>query len=294
MLQCRHPFNHKIWLMNTLHLYLIAIMQGITELFPISSLGHTVLVPAILNWPLDRDAAWFLPFLVVLHLGTALALLLYFWRDWAEILGGAIRSRGSLQDPAGRLLWLLIVASIPAGLLGLVLEHPLKRLFGGFTIVAIFLAINGLMLIWGDRFKSRRAQHHLEHMGFKRALAIGFAQSLALIPGMSRSGATVIAGLANGLDYEASARFSFLLATPIIGAAGVLEVPKLLHHSAAAGAAAAPMSAILLAGLLAGVFAWSSTWFLMRYFKGHEVTALRPFGIYCLLAGLGALAIKFL
>jgi undecaprenyl-diphosphatase len=278
-------------IMATLHLYFIAIMQGMTELFPISSLGHIVLVPAVLNWPVDRDASWFLPFIVVLHLGTAAALLLYFWRDWAQILGGTLRARGSLKDPSTHLLLLLIVASIPAGILGLVFEHALRQLFGGFVIVALFLMLNGVMLIWGDRLKSRLAQHSIERMTFKRGLIIGFAQALALIPGMSRSGATLVAGLSVGLDYQAAARFSFLLATPIIGLAGMLEVPQLLHP--AAGTVSVPLGTILLAGILSGIFAYFSTWFLMRYFKGHESTALRPFGIYCVIAGLGALVIHF-
>ncbi|MDA8383573.1 MAG: undecaprenyl-diphosphate phosphatase [Betaproteobacteria bacterium] len=278
--------------MNTLHLYLLAIMQGVTELFPVSSLGHSVLVPALLQWPINRDAFWFLPFVVVLHLGTASAMLLYFWRDWARIIGATVRSRGSLADPQARLLWLLVAGSIPAGLLGLMFEHALKRLFGGFMIVAVFLILNGVMLIWGDRLKKRAAQHGLERLSFRRALAIGLAQSMALIPGMSRSGATVVAGLSVGLDYEAAARFSFLLATPIIGAAGILEVPKLLFHHAAAGHAA-PLGTILAAGGLAGVFAFLSTWFLMHYFKDHEVAALRPFGLYCVLAGVGATVLHF-
>lgn len=272
--------------MNTLHLLLLAILQGVSELFPISSLGHSVLVPALLKWPIDRDAAWFLPFIVVLHLGTATALLIYFWRDWVRLLGGVWRARGGTRVPEARLFWLLVVATIPAGLLGLLFEHKLRHLFGGFTIVAVFLALNGVLLIWGDRLKHRQARHTLEELSWGKALGVGFAQSLALIPGMSRSGASLVAGLAVGLDYDAAARLSFLLATPIIAAAGVLEVPKLLHASAGA-----PLGVILLGGVLAGVFAYLSTWFLMRWFSGHEVKALRPFGVYCLLLGLGALAV---
>ncbi len=276
--------------MNTLQLYLIAVMQGVTELFPVSSLGHSVLVPALLRWPLDRDAPWFLPFIVVLHLGTAAALVLYFWRDWAEIFAAALRSRGSLKDPGTRLLLLLAVGSIPAGLLGLILEHAVRRLFAGFVVAAVFLALNGVMLIWGDRLRRREAKHNLESIGFGHALLIGLAQACALIPGMSRSGATLVAGLAVGLDYDAAAKFSFLLATPIISAAGMLEVPKLLHF-AAGHASATPLTPILIAGLLAGVFAFLSTWFLMHYFKGRDFAALRPFGIYCVLSGLLALAV---
>lgn len=274
--------------MSTIHLYLIAAMQGITELFPISSLGHSVLVPALLHWSLNRDAPWFLPFIVVLHLGTAGALLLYFWRDWAQLLGASFRSRLNLRDPSARILAFLAVGTVPAGLLGLLLERVVRSLFAGFAVAAVFLMLNGVMLIWGDRLRRRAARHELHAMGFKHALWIGVAQAFALIPGMSRSGVTLVAGLASGLDYDAAARFSFLLATPIIGAAGMLEVPKLVHYAAAH--AGTPFTPILLAGLLAAVFAFFSTWFLMRYFKGREMAALRPFGIYSLVAGGLALA----
>lgn len=272
--------------MNTMHLLLLAILQGISELFPISSLGHSVLIPALFHWPIDRNAAWFLPFIVVLHLGTATALLLYFWRDWARILRGLWQARGGTGNPDARLFWLIVVATIPAGLLGLALEHRIRALFGGFSLVAFFLVINGVMLILGDRLKYRQAQHTLEDLGWGKAVGIGFAQALALIPGMSRSGATLVAGLASGLGYDAAARLSFLMATPIITAAGVLEIPKLLRH-----ASGAPMGTILAGGVLAGIFAYLSTWFLMHYFSGHDTKALRPFGVYCLILGLGALAI---
>ncbi len=272
--------------MDSLHLLLLAILQGISELFPISSLGHSVLVPALLHWPLDRTASWFLPFIVVLHLGTATALLLYFWRDWVRLLGGLWRARGGAGNSDARLFWVIVVATIPAGLLGLALEHRLRALFGGFTIVALFLALNGVMLILGDRLKHRQAQHTLDTLSWGKAVGIGFAQALALIPGMSRSGATLVAGLAGGLGYDAAARLSFLMATPIIAAAGVLEIPKLLHHTSGA-----PMGTILTGGILAGIFAYLSTWILMRYFSDQAVKALRPFGVYCLVLGLGALVI---
>jgi len=272
--------------MHTLYLLLMAAMQGISELFPISSLGHSVLVPALLHWPIDRESSWFLPFIVVLHLGTATALLIYFRHDWLRLFGGLWRARGGTDNPEARLFWLLVVGTVPAGILGLLLEHRVRQLFGGFGIVAVFLALNGLLLIWGDRLKHRQARHRLEELSWAKALGIGCAQALALIPGISRSGASLVAGLASGLEYDAAARLSFLLATPIIAAAGVLEVPKLLHH-----ADHAPLDAILASGVLAGVFAYLSTWFLMRYFRNHEVKALRPFGIYCLVLGLGALVL---
>lgn len=270
---------------STVYLYALAVLQGISELFPISSLGHSILVPALLHWPVERDAEWFLPFVVVLHLGTAAALLLYFRRDWVQLIGGWLRARGGASNDQARLLWLIVAGTIPAGLLGLLLAHRIQSLFGGFAFAAVALIANGGLLIWGDAWKSRSATHDLGRLGLGRALAIGVAQALALIPGFSRSGATLLAGLGLGLDYEAAARFSFLLATPIIGAAGVLEVPKLLH----AGVPHGMLAAVAGAGLLAGACAWGSTWFLMRWFHGHEVKALRPFGIYCI--GFGVLAL---
>lgn len=272
------------------HLVLLAIIQGITELFPISSLGHSVLIPAVLGWPLNRDALWFLPFIVVLHIGTATALLLYFWREWWGILRSLIRCRLRPSEPPARLFWLLVVGTIPAGLIGLALHHRLRLLFGTFTIVAIALGANGIMLIIGDKFKNRLARTECEKMSWWRGFMIGIAQSLALIPGISRSGVTLVTGLGAGLDYSASARFSFLLATPIIGAAGVLEIPKLLHHPLPNGL----LPLIILCGIIAGVFAWVSTWFLMRYFRRQEITALRPFGVYCLLAAGAALGWHFI
>ncbi|MGK9451199.1 undecaprenyl-diphosphate phosphatase [Acidithiobacillus caldus] len=267
------------------YLLILAALQGVTELFPISSLGHSILVPALFRWPIDRDADWFLPFIVVLHLGTVAALLTFFWRDWVRLIGGFLRARGRPSNPESRLLWLLVLASIPAGLLGLALAHKIKALFGGFSFAAVALMLNGMMLIWGDRLRSRNPSHNLDTLSWRRALIIGFAQALALIPGFSRSGATLVAGIGTGLDYENSARFSFLLATPIIAAAGLLEVPKLFHAQLPGGF----LQLIFAAGILSGLFAWLSVWFLMRYFHSHEIKALRPFGFYCL--GFGALAL---
>ncbi len=277
--------------MLALHLLLLAILQGITELFPISSLGHSILVPAVFQWPIDREAAWFLPYIVLLHLGTAAALFVYFWRDWFALLGGAWRARGNLNNPHARLFWLLVVGTVPAGILGLLLEHKIRALFGGFLVAAVFLLINGVILLIGDALKNCVARHEVTDMGWWRATGIGCAQALALIPGISRSGVTLVAGVWSGLDYAASARFSFLLATPIIGAAGLLEMPKLIKHQAVMPEGL--IFILLLGGLLAGIFAWLSTWFLMKYFKRHAMAALRPFGIYCLIAGGIALLIHF-
>lgn len=276
--------------MLALHLLILAIIQGVTELFPISSLGHSVLVPAVLHWPIDRQAPWFLPYIVVLHLGTAAALFIYFWRDWFALLGGAWKARGRPSDPNARLFWLLVAGTIPAGLIGLALEHKIRLLFGGFTVAAVFLMVNGVILFIGDALKKRAARHELTTMGWARAFGIGIAQALALIPGISRSGVTLVAGVWSGLDYASSARFSFLLATPIIGAAGLLEVPRLVMHRARLPEGL--MLTIVGGGILAGVFAWLSTWVLMKYLGKTEVTALRPFGIYCLAAGAAALLLR--
>lgn len=275
--------------MHVLQLIWLAILQGVTELFPISSLGHSVLVPAVFHMSINRDAPWFLPFIVVLHLGTATALLIYFWRDWWDLVSHFVRDLGRPRSPQTRLLWLLVIGTIPAGLIGLVVQNIVRELFAGFEIAAIFLMLNGVILILGDRLKSG-GNITTNEMSWRNALAIGCAQSLALIPGISRSGVTLVSGLAVDLNYASSARFSFLLATPIILAAGLLEVPKLIAYQATRGT---PFDIILLCGLVAGIFAYASTAFLMRYFSSHETTALRPFGIYCLLAGAGAMLVHW-
>lgn len=270
--------------MKPWQMMVLAVMQGITELFPISSLGHSVLVRTILAWHIPAASPDFLPFLVVLHMGTASALLLFFWQDWRDIFRGLWVARGRLVNAEARLFWLLVVASVPAGLVGLLFEKKIKLLFANLVVAATFLIVNGVVLIVGDHLKRRRAVHKLDEMTWHKALAIGVAQVFALIPGMSRSGLTVVAGLGQGFDYAAAARFSFLMATPIIGAAGVLEIPKLF---AITGHIHLPV--IFAAGLLAGIFAYVSAWALMRYFNRQEVEALRPFGYYCMAAGAAAL-----
>ncbi|MCP1292340.1 undecaprenyl-diphosphate phosphatase [Chromobacterium sp. S0633] len=273
--------------MNPIEALLFAVIQGVSELFPVSSLGHGVLIPDWLHWSINRMSPDFLPFMVVLHLGTAAALLLYFRRDWLQLTGGFLKAGGKASNPDARLMWLLIAGTIPAGLLGLLLEKQLRALFTSTTAVLIFLSLNGLLLLWGDRLKRKQAHLDLERLSFSGAIKIGAGQALALLPGFSRSGATLVTGLAHGLDYASSARFSFLLATPIIAAAGVLEVPKLAHSQVSAGM-------LLACGLLSGACAYASTAFLMRYFKKSEIESLRPFGYYCLLVGLGGLLAKLL
>jgi undecaprenyl-diphosphatase len=268
--------------MTGLQAIILAIVQGITELFPISSLGHAVILPALLRWPVDENAEGFLPFLAVMHLGTAIALLGYFWRDWVGFAGSVLRFR----DPAGigerRLFWRVVAATIPAVVIGFVFEKKLKEGFGAPALAAGFLIVNGVMLFIAERMR-RESGRRLDELSFGQALMIGLWQCLALIPGMSRSGATMAGGYICGLNHEDSARFSFLTATPIILGAVVLEAPKLVrHHSAFSGTA-------VLAGIVAGVTALASVWALMRWFKTHEVRGFDPFAIYCAVAGAASL-----
>jgi undecaprenyl-diphosphatase len=275
--------------MLTLYALLLAVVQGITELFPISSLGHTVILPAVFGWSLDQKAPAFLPFVVVLHVGTAAALLLYFWRDWLFVLQGIFGGPGE----ARRLLLLIVVATVPAVVVGFVFEKLVRGLFASPPAAAAFLILNGFLLLLGDRLREQRStaaapDERFAMLGWRGALAIGFWQCLAFLPGISRSGAAIVGGLVAGLDHAAAAHFSFLIATPIIAGAATLEIPKLLHlpHAGLGGVT-------LAAGLLAGITAWLSTAFLMRYFRRHDFeNALVPFAIYCWAAG--ALALGFL
>ena len=269
--------------MTGLQAIILAIVQGITELFPISSLGHAVILPRLLGWGIDQSAEGFLPFLAVMHLGTAIALLAYFWRDWLSFAGGVVR----FGDPAGaadrRLFWRVVVATIPAVIIGFLFEKTLRAGFGAPVLAAGFLIVNGVMLFAAERLK-RAAVRPLDQLSWGQAAIIGLWQCLALIPGLSRSGATMAGGYICGLNHEDSARFSFLTATPIILGAVALEAPKLIHHHSSFSATA------ILAGVVAGVTALLSVIALMRWFKTHEVKGFLPFAIYCVLAGAASLA----
>jgi undecaprenyl-diphosphatase len=263
-----------------------AILQGISELFPVSSLGHAVILPALLGWQIDQHSPSFLPFLVVLHLGTAAALLLYFWRDWIQLLLAVLgRPTERPREDELRLLVLIIIATIPAAVVGFVLNKFLRGLFGVPTVAAVFLIVNGFVLFAGERLKRRStgASAELTALRWRGALMIGLWQCAALIPGISRSGVTMVGGLLVGLHHKEAARFSFLIATPIIIGAAVLEVPKLLHHDGATGGGITGLS--IVAGIIAGITAYLSIAFLMRYFKTHDFEALDPFAWYCWAAG---------
>ncbi len=286
--------NLNIW-----QIIFLALLQGVTELFPISSLGHTVILPGLFGWSNIETNDSFLPLIVALHLGTSIALVIYFWRDWLQVLRTLIKSIKEAEVRTGTeewVSWLIIIGCIPAGLLGVFLEKPLKALFASPLIASTFLVVNGSLLFAGERLRRRaerreanlppkeREAHFrpLSSLTWKEAVIVGFAQSLALIPGISRSGATMVAGLGVRLNHEDAARYSFLLGTPIIGAAALLEVPQLIGQ---------PAFLLLLVGvgmILSGVAAFLSTRFLMKYF---ETGRLNPFAYYCWAAGLISLII---
>jgi undecaprenyl-diphosphatase len=243
-------------------------------------------LPRLLGWDIDQRAPDFLPYLVVMHLGTAIALFAYFWREWfafgkSLIVSGAPRSRADRS-----LFGLLVLATLPAVIVGFLLEHKLAEAFGSPAFAAFFLIVNGAVLYFGDQIAGEGVGV-LDQLNWKGALVIGIVQCLALIPGFSRSGLTIAAGTVAGLKHEDAARFSFLMATPIILGATVLEAPKLMKSGATLGGAA------ILSGVVAGVVAYASLVFLMRYFNTHEFNALKPFSYYCAIAGLVSLAVMW-
>jgi undecaprenyl-diphosphatase len=309
--------------LSYLQAVVIGALQGVTELFPISSLGHSVLVPALVggSWyhlvtessTSSSEESPYLAFIVALHVATALALLVFFWRDWVRIIGAFLRTLRvrRVETSTERLAWLIVVATVPVGITGLALEHTFRVLFAKPLAAAVFLTINGLILLGGERLRRRSEQRQaardsyqaaaaapsptgasradiaaahsrqLDTLAYREAAVIGLFQTLALLAGISRSGITMVAGLLRGLDHEDAAKFSFLLATPVILAAGVLKLPTL------AGPAGAGIHGQVIAGVLAaGVAAYLSVRFLTRYFLTRTLT---PFGIYCLIAGIACI-----
>ncbi|MDQ1685096.1 MAG: undecaprenyl-diphosphatase [Frankiaceae bacterium] len=294
----------------------IGLLQGVTELFPVSSLGHSILVPAWVggSWghlvteqsTKASESSPYLAFIVATHVATAIALIVFYLRAWLRIVAGLWTSlrRRSIETPTERLGWLIVVATIPVGILGLALEHPLRVLFAKPLAAAVFLTINGIILLAGEQMLrrsrgdrdrpvaaartraadagSQRVQQDEEvlvaRVGWRDAVAVGLAQSLALLAGISRSGTTMVAGLVRGLDRESAANFAFLLATPVILAAGGLKLPEL-----AKPAAAGIRGPTVVGAVLAGLASYVAVRFLTRYFENRS---LRPFGIYCLIAGI--------
>jgi len=283
----------------------IGLLQGVTELFPVSSLGHSVLIPGWFGWhdlvtAQSADESFYLAFLVALHVATAIALLIYFRQDWARLIRGFFRTlaKRRIDDRDERMIWLLIVATIPTGITGLLLEHTLRTVFAKPLAAAIFLTINGVLLGGGEWLRRRVAARQpvyadpqpanpepgrrLDTLEFKEAGVVGVAQAAALFAGISRSGITMIAGLARGMNHEDAARFSFLLATPIIAAAGLYKIPDLFGHLGDGVRGQA-----LVGALFAGIAAYGAVRFLVRFF---ETKTLWPFAVYCLVAGVASIA----
>ncbi|MGX9791571.1 undecaprenyl-diphosphate phosphatase [Mycobacterium sp. MMS18-G62] len=300
---------------------IIGALQGITELFPVSSLGHSVLIPALIGgqWARDLNVSTpespYLAFIVGLHVATAAALLVFFWRDWIAVIAGFISSvrHRRVQTPEERLAWLLVLATIPVGIAGLALEHLFRTTLGKPVPAAAFLLANGVILLVGERLRRRREMplavtmppegfssasatqpspesvvgrlsaddQRIARQAMQQGVTIGSAQILALLPGISRSGVTIVAGLLRGLSHAEAARFAFLLATPVILAAGVLKIPDLfgplgegIHSQILAASAVSFLTSLFAVG------------FLTRYF---ETRTLTPFAVYCMLAGAGSM-----
>ncbi|RTL69246.1 MAG: undecaprenyl-diphosphate phosphatase [Pseudonocardiaceae bacterium] len=296
----------------------VGALQGVAELFPVSSLGHSILLPAVVggSWAQDLDVSApespYLAFIVGLHVATAVALIVFFRRDWLRIIRGLVTSiaRREVVTPDQRLAWLLVLATIPVGIAGLTLEHLFRTVFSRPVPTAIFLVLNGFVLLAGERLTARSARREaaavaapaggpgeqtvalpvvddvvvdrrLSRLGVGRAVLVGAAQIAALLPGISRSGSAMVTGLSLGLPRADAARFSFLLATPVILAAGVLKLGDL---AGPLGDGIRPQ--ILVGSILSGVGAYLSVRFLTRYFENKS---LRPFGIYCIAAGVACL-----
>jgi undecaprenyl-diphosphatase len=259
----------------------LGLLQGVAEPFPISSLGHAVILPHLFGWNIHQNDDYFLTFLVATHLATAIVLFFFFFEEWKRILAGLWRSLRAREiapgDSDARLGWLLVVGTIPAGILGLVLEQSLRKLFASPTSAAIFLVVNGILLLIFERYRRRAVARVPTRMTFRQAVGVGTSQAAALVPGISRSGMTMGGGLLVGLNNEDAARYSFLLATPIIGAAALLKLPELLGHKGDGVRGPA-----FVAALCAGVATYFAVRFLLRYF---ETNRLNPFGYYCIAFG---------
>jgi undecaprenyl-diphosphatase len=277
----------------------MGLLQGASELFPVSSLGHAVLIPSLLHWSFKQSDPSFLPFLVLLHLGTATALLIIYRVQWVAVIRGFFTAavRGEIRTDSERLAMLLLVGTIPAAVLGVFLESPIKRLFASPYEAAGFLIVNGALMLAFEILRRRaerraaldtasRAEQEerfaeAERISFRAAALVGACQALAFLPGISRSGVTIGGGLLAGLRHQEAARFSFLLATPVILGAGLLEVPQLF-------ATDVPVPEYLASAVLAGLAAYASARFLLRYFRSGR---LDPYGWYCIGAGLISLAL---
>ncbi len=269
---------------------ILGALQGVSELFPISSLGHSVILPQILGWNTNQTDPLFLMFLVATHFATALVLFVFFWKDWVKIISGIFRSLRDREikasDPYAKLGWLLVIATIPAGIVGLALRDVIRKYLLSASFAALFLTLNGVLLFAAE-FLRRKAPPsgeaesdvRISRMSWGRGIKVGLMQILALIPGFSRTGSTIAGSLTAGLSHEDAVRFSFLLSTPIIGAAALVELPALVSSGNVVA-----MGVSLVGALFAALFSYLSVRFLTAYFK-FENHKLTPFAIYCVLAG---------
>jgi len=305
-------------MLTYLQAIILGLVQGVTELFPVSSLGHAVLITNLFNWTnLSKQAtassSTFLNLLVMMHVATAIALIIFYRAEWVRIVRGFFRSLDLPKrtvrignDGDAKLAWLLIAATIPGGIMGLIFDHKFRAAFGTAFFAIIFIIVNGIMLIKGDKLVTKaeldrpRRRHGADadelaaaktarvvsdHLTIERAVLIGFAQVFAFIAGISRSGITMLAGLRSGLDHQDAARFSFLLATPLILAAGLYKLPDVMAHTGKYG------GQILVGSLVAGIGAYLSVRYLDRYFRGRS---LRPFGWYCIGFGVFMLLVSII
>jgi undecaprenyl-diphosphatase len=271
---------------------ILGLLQGVAELFPISSLGQSVVAPRVFGWDIHQNDNYFIAFLVATHLATAIVLLGFFWQDWVRILSGMWRSLQereiSAANPDAKLGWLIVVGTIPAGILGLLLQDKLQSVFASARSAAFFLILNGIMLFGAELLRRRAPElpeteedgdHRIAHTaGWRHAVGVGASQAIALIPGFSRSGASMGGGLLVGFSNEDAARFAFLLATPIIGAAAILKIPVLLGPDGDGVRGPA-----LVASLCSAATAYVSIRFLMRYFETNRLT---PFAVFCFVEGI--------
>lgn len=272
----------------------MGLLQGASELFPVSSLGHAVLVPSLLHWSFKQSDASFVPFLVLLHIGTATALLILYREQWVRIVRGFFIAaiRGSMQNDDERLAMLLLTGVIPAAILGVLFENRIKALFASPYVAATLLILNGAMMFGfeavrrrAERGATRQEQEQrfaaAERISFRAAAIVGACQALAFLPGISRSGVTIGGGLLAGLRHQEAARFSFLLATPTILGAGLIEIPQLFTPGV-------PIVEYVVAAVLSGIAAYASARFLLRYFRSGR---LDPYGVYCVAVGVVSLAL---
>jgi undecaprenyl-diphosphatase len=273
--------------MNIIDDIILSIVQGISELFPISSLGHSIIIQSLLNIHVTSNSSFFLPFIVSLHIGTAVALIVFFYKEWRQIVIALFRTaiKGKItDDKVENFAWKLVVATIPVGIIGILFESFVKKIFESPVIASIFLAINGIILYLGEKLiKGNKGYKSIDDISFLDSIIIGISQIFALLPGISRSGASMVAGLFYKLNHEDAAYFSFMLATPVIFAAGALEIPSLFFiHSPNAFLYA------LIGAIISGITAYFAVKFLMKYF---EKGTLKPYAYYSIIAGLISLLI---